>query len=122
MTSATALPSNVIVQTSNGFTHVNASGPPPSTVGLPSGPSTGLLLPSSRSRYTRPSGNATLTWMLCSSQFDATASMPTRGRPTSPRSSKTQKLTESRISGSAGRSANMYSRAGSIPPVKSIAM
>lgn len=32
---ATALPSNVIVQVSNGFTQVNASGPPPSTAGLP---------------------------------------------------------------------------------------
>ncbi len=57
----TAFPSNVIVQTSNGFTQVKASGPPPSTEGLPSGPSTGRLAPSSRSRYARPSGNATLT-------------------------------------------------------------
>ena len=35
------MPSNVIVHTSNGSTHVNASGPAPSTVGLPSGPSAG---------------------------------------------------------------------------------
>src|SRR6478672_1843092 len=48
--------------------------------------------------------------------------MPILGRPTSPRSSNTQKLTESRISGSSGRSANMYSRAGSIPPVRSMVM
>src|ERR1700722_13000699 len=48
--------------------------------------------------------------------------MPIRGRPTSPRSSNTQKLTESRISGLSGRSANMYSRAASMPPVRSIAM
>src|SRR3954468_8424934 len=46
--------------------------------------------------------------------------MPMRGRPTCPRSSKTQKLTESRISGLSGRSANVYSRAGSMPPVKSM--
>src|SRR5882762_508006 len=48
--------------------------------------------------------------------------MPMRGRPTWPRSSKTQKLTESRISGLPGRSANMYSLAGSMPPVRSIVM
>src|SRR3984957_543503 len=45
-----------------------------------------------------------------------------RGKPISPRSSTTQKLTESRISGSCGRFASMYSRAGSIPPVRSIAI
>ena len=40
--------------------------------------------------------------------------------PTSPLSSTIQKLTESRISGSSGRSANTNSRTGSIPPVKSM--
>jgi hypothetical protein len=48
--------------------------------------------------------------------------MPMRGRPTRPRSSKTQKLTESRISGLSGGSANMYCRARSIPAVGSIAI
>jgi hypothetical protein len=58
---STACPSNVIVHTLNGSTQVNASGPAPSTVGSPSRPVTGQLGASSRSRYTRPSGKATLT-------------------------------------------------------------
>src|SRR5690606_35189094 len=69
-----------------------------------------------------PSGKATLIWTPWVPQLAATASMPTLGSPSSPRSSDTQKLTESRICGSAGLSANVSSRRGSIPPVKSIAM
>src|SRR5271154_671444 len=99
----------------------NPSPPAPSTVGRPSGPSTGQLEPLSRNRKTRPSGKAALTWTSCASQFAATASIPMRGSPTAPRSSTTQKLTESRISRSSGLRANTCSRAGSMPPVKSIA-
>lgn len=50
---ALAFPSNAMVHTSNGLTHVNASGPAPRTDGLPSAPMGDRLLPSSRSRYTR---------------------------------------------------------------------
>src|ERR1700729_2502862 len=99
----------------------NPSPPAPSTVGRPSGPSTGQLEPLSRNRKTRPSGKATLTWTSCASQFAATASIPMRCSPPAPPSSTTQKLTESRISGSSGFWANTCSRAGSMPPVKSIA-
>src|SRR2546423_1929223 len=60
--------------------------------------------------------------MSWASQLAATASMPIRGSPTSPRSSTTQKLTESRISGSSGRSANTNSRDRSMPPVRSLAI
>src|SRR6202012_2303258 len=117
----TALPSKVIVQVSNGSMQRNPSPPAPSTVGRPSGPTTGPLQTLSRNRNTPPSGKARLTWTWCAAQFAATASIPMRGSPTAPRSSTTQKLTESRISGSSGFWANTCSRAGSMPPVKSIA-
>src|ERR1700733_8576393 len=57
--------------------------------------------------------------MSWESQLAPTASIPMRGKPISRRSSTTQKLTESRISGSAGRCANTYSREGLIPPDRS---
>jgi len=112
-------PANVIVQLRNGSTQVNASGPAPSTAGRPSEPSTGQAGPSVRTRNARPSGKATFTCSPCSVHWEATASMPIRGSPRAPRSSETQKLTESRISGLSGRSGNMFSRAGSSPPVRS---
>src|SRR6516162_384496 len=111
-----------MVQVSNGRTQRNANPPAPSTVGMPSGPSGGRDGPAPRSRYTRPSGKATLICVSWLSQFAATASTPIRGSPMWPRSSTVQKLTESRISGLSGRWANTYSRDRSIPPVRSIDM
>ena len=82
---------------------VNASGPAPSTVGRPSGPSTGRLGASSRNRNTRPSGKRHVDLNLVRVPVGR---RPPRCRPGAARarrvSSNTQKLTESRISGLSG--------------------
>ena len=71
----TAGPSYVIVQVSKGSMQRNAKPPAPRTVARPSRSRVGSDGPLDRSRYTRPSGKATLSWMSWVSQFAPTASI-----------------------------------------------